>query len=357
MKWNLGIKERRRYHDIEWLMPSVDVVGVLERLGVDRISTAGDEVTALCPDHKMHVGRESSHPKWTCNIVTGETFCFTEGRGSNLLWTASRMLNCHPKTAIAFLTGIEGEVDLSALLLSSLKGRMSKLKRGSDKVRQPIVGLDDIKRDMESRFVSEGMYEFFIKPPGKKYPTDITKETVDHFKVFQRNWGYYTNRAVIPFILGGDLSGFCAIDILGKKSWLMNHPLKEADDYKKVLYPKNFRSGEYLFGYDECENHADFIILTEGAREVMKLWQLGYKNSVAILGGNVGDGHVRLLSKKAPKSIVLMFDGDTAGYNFTEKAAITLKRLFDVKKCLLPIGRDPKDLDEETLKKIVNRLF
>jgi len=124
-----------------------------------------------------------------------------------------------------------------------------------------------------------------------------------------------------------------------------------------VLYPKNFRSGEYLFGYDECENHADFIILTEGAREVMKLWQLGYKNSVAILGGNVGDGHVRLLSKKAPKSIVLMFDGDTAGYNFTEKAAITLKRLFDVKKCLLPIGRDPKDLDEETLKKIVNRLF
>lgn len=356
MKWSLGIKERRRYHDIEWLMPSVDVVGALERLGVERISTNGDEVQALCPDHHIYLEREQSHPKWTCNVITGETFCFTEGRGSNLVWTVSRLLDCHPKRAVAFLSGAETEAEMTALLMSGMKSRMSRLRRDKKAERKPVFGLDDIKRDLESRFVSEGLYQYFIHPPGKKRPTNINKETVDHYNVFQRSWGYYSNRAIIPFMLDSELVGFCAIDILGERNWLIQHPLKDEDEYRKVLYPKNFRSGEYLFGYEDCEQNPDFLILTEGAREVMKLFQLGYGNSVSVLGGNVGDGHIRLLSRKSPKKIILMFDGDEAGYSFTDKAAEKLSALFVVEKCLLPFGRDPKDLEEETLKKMVNRL-
>lgn len=356
MKHNLGVKERLRYKDIEWLMPSVDVVGVLERLGVERISRNGEQIQAMCPDHKIFTGREPSHPRWTVNIRTGETFCFTESRGSNLLWTICRMLECHPKQAVAFMTGIEGDVDMSSLRLTSMMGRMAKLRRRDDKKREPVFGLDDIKRDMENRFTSEGMYDFFIHPPGKKEPTNIQKDTVDHYKVFCRSWGYYSNRAVIPFELNGELVGFCAIDLLGKGNWLKEHPLKDADEYRKVLYPKHFKSGEYLFGYDDCGNQQDYIILTEGAREVMKLWQMGFTNSVAVLGGNVTDGHILLLSKKSPKSIVLMFDGDDAGYLFTEKAAGKLKALFNVKRCLLPIGKDPKNLDKEELESMVNRL-
>jgi hypothetical protein len=356
MKWELGVKERRRYLNIEWLMPSVDVVGVLERLGIERISTNGDQVEALCPDHHIYLGREQSHPKWTCNIHTGETFCFTEGRGSNLVWTVSRVLDCHPKKAVAFMAGAENEVDISALMMAGMKNRLARLRRGSPKERKPVFGLDDIKRDMENRFTSDGMYQFFIHPPGKRYPTDITRETVNHYRVFQRNWGYYTNRAIIPFMLEGKLEGFCAIDLLGKKNWLRDHPLKEEDDYKKVLYPKGFRSGEYLFGLDDCEQEPEFVILTEGAREVMKLWQLGYTNSVSVLGGNVGDGHMKLLAKKAPRKVILMFDGDEAGYNFTEKAAEKLKKLFSIEKCLLPFGRDPKDLEETTIDKLIKRL-
>ena len=348
----LGIKERRRYRDISWLMPSVDVVGALERLGVERISVHGDEVEGLCPDHHIFVCRESSHPNWTVNIDTGVTFCRTEGRSSNLLWTVVRMLECHPKQAVAFLTGIEGDVDLSALQLASIKGRLSNLRHNSDKERKPVFGLDDIKRDMEKRLTSEGMYQFFIKPPGKP-ETNIVEATVDHYKVFQRSWGYYSNRAIIPFELGEELVGFCAVDILGERNWLIQHPLKEKDEYRKVLYPKHFRSGEYLFGIDDCEHGCDFLIMTEGAREVMKLWQEGFTNSVAILGGNVSDEHILLISKLAPKVIVLFFDGDKAGYLFTEKAAKKLEKLFTVEQCMLPNGRDPKSYDAEGIKRLI----
>gem|GEM_PF-5872791 len=265
------------------------------------------------------------------------------------------MLDCEPKAAVAFMTGVEGDVDMSSLRLSGMIGRLSRMRRIREgNALSACAGLDEIRRDMNNRPTSDAMYDFFIHPPGKKEPTNIEKPTVDHYGLFCRNWGYYKNRVIIPFLLDESLVGFCAVDLLGKEEWLRQHPLQNDGDYKKVLYPKNFKSGEYLFGYDDCEKQADYVILTEGAREVMKLWQMGFRNSVAVLGGNVTDGHILLLSKKAPKSIVLMFDGDDAGYLFTEKASGKLNKLFNIKKCLLPIGKDPKNLGKEEATKMVN---
>jgi len=85
----------------------------------------------------------------------------------------------------------------------------------------------------------------------------------------------------------------------------------------------------------------------------MKLWQEGFTNSVAILGGNVSDEHILLISKLAPKVIVLFFDGDKAGYLFTEKAAKKLEKLFTVEQCMLPNGRDPKSYDAEGIKRLI----
>lgn len=354
----LGIRERLRYKDIDWLMPSVDVVDVLEKLGVEQISTQGDEVWALCPDHHLFVGRESSHPNWSVNVSTGMTNCFTEGRGSNFLWTVCRMLGCedNPREAVKFLTGIEGEVNMSALQLASVSKKIGRLRAGREqKKREAVFGLDEVKADLVKAFRPAGMYDFFLNPPGKKYKTNIKKETVDRYQVFQRTWGYYKDRAIVPFFLKGELKGFCAIDVLGEDGWLLNNPLKTGDDYKKSLYPLNFSSGEHLFGFDDCEKGAEYVILTEGPREVMKLWQEGYPNSVAILGGRVLDGQIRLLSELAPKKLLLMFDGDSKGRLFTDESADMLGRLFQVGKVMTPWDRDPKNLDGKIIGKLINQ--
>jgi DNA primase len=52
-----------------------------------------------------------------------------------------------------------------------------------------------------------------------------------------------------------------------------------------------------------------------------------------------------------------MFDGDDAGYYFTEKLATKLEALFQVKKCLLPVGLDPKNLEQEDTEFMINRLL
>jgi hypothetical protein len=346
----IGIKEARRYKDISWLMSAIDVVDVLERMGAEKISINGDTVQCLCPDHFKFVNRISSHPNWICNIETGVTYCRTEPRGSNLLYTVSRVLDCPPKEAIHFMTG----KDYNSLQAVALSNRIKRLKNNIKNVERSPVRLDDIQEDLENRYISEGCYRFFLHPPGKE-PTNIRPETVDMYRIFERRWGYYSNRAIVPFFKHGELVGFVAIDLLGKDKWLIEHPVKEEDEYKKALYPLNFQGCDYLFGMDDCQKEADFLIVTEGAREVMKLHQEGFPNSVGCLKADLSDGQILILTNLAPKKIILMFDGDEAGYSAIEKNAKKLEPLFKVQKCFLPVGKDPKNLMGYDVKKYIFR--
>lgn len=346
---DLSIKDRQRFKDISWLMPSVDVVDVLLRLGVEGVNSRGREVDAMCPDHEMFMGHRPSHVRWACNVDTGLTYCFTEPRGSNLVWTVTRMLDCHPREAVEFMTG----TDMSRLQSAAILGRISKMRRGKGADEREPVRLDDIREDLVKRYISDACYQFFIHPPGKS-PTNINKETVDHYQVFERKWGYYGNRAIVPFFMHKELVGFCAIDMLGEKKWLMEHPLKGQDEYRKTLYPLNFRAKECLFGYDDVERGCDFLMVSEGAREVMKIRQEYTPNAVGALKAELSDEQILLITKKAPKEVVMFFDGDTAGYNATDKNARKLERICPVRKCYLPLERDPKNLtgqDMENLRK------
>lgn len=331
-------------------MPSVDVVDVLERLNAESISARGHEIDAMCPDHHMFVERDPSHPRWSCNIDTGETYCFTEPRGSNLFWTVARLLDAkNPNEVVQFMTGKDAGNIRSSLIL----GKINKMRRGKRLNTKDPVRLDDIKEDMLNRYISDACYGYFMHPSGKN-PTNIRRETVDRYQVFERPYGYYSNRAVIPFFMHGELVGFCAIDLLGEKQWILEHPLNDEDDYRKTLYPLNFRSRECLFGYDDVEVGCEHLFVTEGAREVMKLTQESFP-AVACLKADLGDEQIMLLTKKAPKEIILFFDGDEAGWSATDKNAKKLERVFRVRKCYLPVGQDPKNFCAEDIKKIIKR--
>jgi len=355
-----GIKERNRYKDISWLMPSIDLETVFLKLGVVIEPRRGNEIRGFCPDHHVYTGRKPSDTSWAINTDTGETFCFTESRGSNLIWIVCRLLKCEPDDAARFLTGMASGANMGALEVAAIKAKQSKLHQTKEATRKKlgsIKGLDAIEKDAANPRLSERAYQFFLHPPGKKYPTNIRRETVDRYHVFERTWGFYSNRVVIPYFIHRKIVGFCAIDLLGKQAWIKAHPNQQERDYRKVRYPENFLSAECLFGLDDCPKEADFIIVTEGAREVMKLTQEGFP-SVAILGSYLSQEHRVLLTSLCPKRIVLMFDGDDAGSATTTRAAIALESNFSgdrIKKCFLPRGRDPKTLDRDELLRLIER--
>jgi 5S rRNA maturation endonuclease (ribonuclease M5) len=346
-----SLKDRRKYKDIAWLMPYVDVNDVLIRLGSQVDHQAGNQIRAFCPDHKLHTGNDSSHPNWTVNVKTGETFCYTEGRGSNLVFIVARMLDCGLRDAEAFLRNCLTD-ELETLGITALRARAAKIREAAEE-KPAVRGLDAIVSDMENPYISDEAYRFFIHPPGKKYPTNITAETLAYHWVFERTWGYYTGRVVVPVVMRGLVAGFCALDIRGKDAWLQSHPLKEEDDYRKVLYPSNMVSGNCLYGFDDCEKGADFLVIVEGPREKMKLWQEGFTNAGAIFGSHLSHTQMTLIGELCPKKVVLMFDGDDAGVVATERAAGKLERFFPTQKCMVPRGKDPKNLSGEDFEKML----
>jgi hypothetical protein len=256
------------------------------------------------------------------------------------------------RDAAAFLLGESSDFDFGAMGISAVRQMASKM-RAEQEERPAVRGLDMIAREMENRSMSSEAYQFFVHPPGKRLPTNILPETVDRYWVFERTWGFYSNRVVIPFVMGGYVVGFCALDLLGKEEWLRRHPSSGEDDYRKVRYPMNFVSGDCLFGYDDCEVGCDFLVVSEGAREKMKLWQEGFANSVAILGSYMSDRQMELMSSLAPKEVVLMFDGDEAGAKATERIAEKLSPIFKVRKCFPPEGADPKNLAREDFERMI----
>jgi 5S rRNA maturation endonuclease (ribonuclease M5) len=331
-------------------MLDIDIIEVLERLGVRVDHIKGDQVVGYCPDHFQYVEKYPSHPYWHINKKTGETFCHTEGRGSNLVYIVARLRDCKPDDAVKWILGR----NVDTLYLKQLKLRMKMESSGGVEQEDVLIKLDDIQKDLENPKVLKSGYEYFMNPPGKE-PTNIRKETVDKFKVFQRTYGYYINRVIVPCFFDEKLKGFCAIDIKGIDYWKKRNPDKDPKkEYKKVLYPKGFKTSKLLFGYDAVEDRPDVLVICEGAREVMKLTQEGINNSVALLGTNLSDDHYVMIFKKSPKKIVIMLDGDSAGRNAANKIAKELSTHKEIHIAELPEHLDPKNLERGELIKYIN---
>ena len=353
----ISVRKKLRYRNISWLMSSIDALVILERLGVVVTTVKDNEVWGFCPDHHLRVKDENgkpklpSDPKWCMNLKTGDTYCYTEPKGSNLLYIVCRLRDCSPDDAVKWMLG--DKTDLLGLELGRQKKLAELLRKKSEEKKQRTIkvqGLAAVAKEMAVLLPTQRVYDFFMRPPSKE-ATNIQPATVDHFKVFERTWGYYINRAIVPFFYRGELVSFCAIDLLGKKEWFKCHPNATESDYRKVRFPANFLSGSYLFGFNEALREAEVLVVVEGARERMKLWQEGLVNCVALNGCNLSDEQCGLITELCPKQIVVMLDGDLAGTRAARKIAEKLCRNFSVKIASLPFGKDPKVLDAKELRK------
>ncbi len=347
-----SIKDTFLFKKIDWMIPEFDLKSLCERMDWKIDHETSQHIVTFCPDHHLYVGREPSHPKFYIDKKTGQTQCKTESRGSNLVWTVKRLLNCNAQDAYKFIVGTENIDDLSGISWKVLKKRIEETdtedSEEDDENHSFLVdNFSEIKLEIFKGILHESGYNYFQYPIGKK-PTLIEKDTVKHFKCFQRNFGYFKDRVFIPVYLQNSLTGFVAIDILGEKENERIYPEKK---YKKLLYPKGFKSGKNLFNYDTIENGAESIIIVEGVRDAMKLWQMGYKNVVSCFGTNISQEQCVLISRKYPDLCYIMFDGDNPGIAAATNVAKKLCKYIDTKVVILPRNEDPKTLSKLLLQK------
>ena len=349
-----NLKDRLFFNNVGWLMKKIDVPVLLKRMGIGHYTKRGNEIRALCPDHHLFVGRRSSDPNWFLNIKTGKTNCYTESRGSNIVYTVARLNGCSSKDAVGWILDLDSDSDVNVVKFNDLKDRLDTFKDEDDNTLRGELELNDIEDEIKNGVVYERGCNFFMNPLGKK-PTNITKETVNHFKVIERKWGYYKDRVIVPFFQKENLVGFCAMDVLGEERWRESNRYKK--DYKKVLYPTGVKIGKCLFGYDEVKTRAESLFITEGARDVMKLWQEGFVNSVAVLGTNLSDAQMKLLSELCPQKTYIILDGDDAGKKASSKMWFKLSEFFDTYVVDLPDGYDPKNLNRKELLSVIKKSY
>jgi 5S rRNA maturation endonuclease (ribonuclease M5) len=175
---------------------------------------------------------------------------------------------------------------------------------------------------------------------------------------------YGENRVVVPIHdpMDGYLIAFTCrlLDDSHIETWRPKwcHALNFAEKRKKSSErtdEERFHASSVLFNLHRARNHMGergTIILVEGCGDVMRMWEAGLKNTVAVLGTGFSKHHRTLLHKVGCSRVVSALDGDEAG----QKAANSVKRLcenyFDHTNITLPSGQDPGDHAPEQLRLI-----
>jgi DNA primase len=123
---------------------------------------------------------------------------------------------------------------------------------------------------------------------------------------------------------------------------------KSKDKYKTI---GGTRVSETLFGLKFFKFNGK-IILLEGAFDVIWMHQLGFTNSLAILGGNLTEEQRKILIGYGGQ-MYFMFDKDRGGEQILEKAYGKLKRDFVIRFCYLPEGKDPNDCTMDEIRSAI----
>ena len=136
---------------------------------------------------------------------------------------------------------------------------------------------------------------------------NISEETLDIWDAFTWNVPQFENRIIFPIR-----------DITGKTVSLIGRSLDDFSKMKYYIYPQG---AEMPFCPAKVKPIQNRVILVEGIFDALNLWDKGLKNTVCCFGTQqVNWVKLSLLKLQGVQGIDIMFDGDEAGRQASEKA-------------------------------------
>lgn len=337
--------------DLRWEDDSVyaedQVAAVLRSLGIDIESETEAVFLSYCP---FHGNRDT--PSFAVNKTAGTFICFNPacnkvGGLMMLIKFIGNMNDFQAKRLIA----------RSKLKTIDVVEQLTKMTESNhewaDYIHPHRPGyLGEIKSDMWK----------YREPQLYMRGRGFEKETLKHFRI-----GYDI-----------DLDMICVP---------MHDPMGryEVGEVRRSIEGKSFKNtpglptSKSLFNIHRAKRTGDSVIIVEASFDVMKLYQCGYSNAVACLGGNFNKQHASQLGKYF-NNIVIMTDYDDKrkhvykncvkcrkegsglckGHNPGEELGAKIAEMMSTKRVVwahhggvtrLPEGaKDPGDMDDETIR-------
>lgn len=293
---------------------------ILEQFSDGQLKRVGREFLARCPWHDDH------RPSLTVSPATNRVFCFVCNRGTD---------------SIGWLQESQGLTFSDAIL--QLADRYNVQVKAADeadaeRLRQQTAErarLYAVREQQQAQFITR-----LAGSPAMAYlqGRGLTAETIEH-------WGLGWNGRRVTFPLWdpqGRVIGFTGRVLDDSKP-------KYKNSENDALYQK----AAQVYGLHHARDHVvrtGAITIVEGQFDVIRLWQEGVRNVVAVSGSSLtGEMVDRIVRGTRAQRITLCFDGDTGGLKAADRAlrelqALVLRGELELRILALPAGRDPADL-------------
>ena len=317
---------------------SNEIFGVAQQY-LSKVRRSGNEnIMAICPFHRKADGSEERNPSFSMSLTKGVYFCH----------------QCHSKgTLRKFLK--ELGLDHSAIELHY--GMLIEEAGSNMPAQQHVVQPESI---FQSPPIEEPILGLFDHDVSGMLPA-FTQETLEFFDV---GWDGWWKRITFPIRdIKGDI-----VAISGRAVYSDQYPRYKIyeDEYKAWHLPprKGWKKRTVLYNmhnlYPEIhlslgDAREKYIVVVEGFKAAMWMWQCGYKNVVALLGSYLSWEHQWMLEALNCR-VYLFLDNNRAGQEGTTDAAARLQvptyiveypeRLREVEEAQ-PDALEPNEITEQ----------
>ncbi|MBI5767647.1 MAG: toprim domain-containing protein [Verrucomicrobia bacterium] len=317
-------KTESRFVDFRAVKAAVTMEQVLNHYGLsDRFKRGRDSLSGPCPIH------QGTNPTQFRVCISKNCWnCFSECKcGGNVLDFVAKMENVEPMEAANRLVEWFG-LDRAQLNVAYDQNRPSDRQSRDQRpassngaavneaLPPPLVPSPAKPNAQPSRPAKEETGT--NKPLGFRLELDpshpylaergLSPETIDEFGVGFCGKGVMAQRIAIPIhaAVKGELVGYAG-------RWPGNPP----DGRPKYRLPDGFKKSVEVYRLAEAlrEPSEQPLVIVEGFFDAMKLWQLGVRKCVALMGSSLSGAQEALLAQhlRPASQVIVMFDEDHAG--------------------------------------------
>lgn len=309
------------------------VLEVAQRYLRNARKVGAENIIATCPIHRKPDGSFERNPSFTLSIVNG-------------LWQCH---SCKERGTLQRLLRLVGEGYQTIKLYEDLFDDLRK-QRPVDRIAH--LASNYITEDP----LPEATMGFFDTCPLPLLDEGFEEETLRRFEV---GFDAKHNRITFPIRdMEGSLMGVSGRTVIDA------YPRHKVYDYEFEAFGLGKRkparksmslwNGHTLYSGLFTSYKPDPLVVVEGFKACMWLWQSGITNVVALLGSNLSHSQKWLLERMGGPTYI-MLDNDKAGFTARKSIGATLAKSLEVHMVEYdPEYRQPSDVPSDELEPFLN---
>lgn len=293
---------------------------ILDLFNDGELKKSGREFLARCPWH------DDRRPSLTVSPRTNRAYCFVCARGVDAIgWIQERQ-------GLAFTDAVLQLADRYNVQVDAADAANAErlMQEKAERDRLFAVRKQQTQQFADDLWLSPGL--------GYLQGRGLTIETIE-------TWGLGWNGKRVMFPL---------CDAQGRAVAFTGRVLDDSKPkYKNSQNDLIYQKAEMVYGLHMARDEVSrsgHVVIVEGQFDVVRCWQAGIRNMVAVSGSSLTSAMVeRIVRSSRAQKITLVFDGDLAGEKAAHRARLELQQLvlrgeLELRILSLPDGKDPADL-------------